>query len=108
MTEFLGCFSRNQLTPFPETFYKSMIINTGHSSGPIIYWVAMILLAEKCLYFKPLWCEYSRDGDIGLCTISISFFCLFQYLYSACESNKCKAFCVSIYIKLHVKLCEVK
>ena len=30
-----------------------MIINTGHSSGPGIHWVAMILLADKCLYIDP-------------------------------------------------------
>ena len=53
VTGFLGCFSRNQLPPFPKTFPKSMVINTGHSSGPGIHWVAMILLADKCLYFDP-------------------------------------------------------
>ena len=31
VTEFLGYFSRNQMTPFPETFPKSMISNTDHS-----------------------------------------------------------------------------
>ena len=48
-----GAVHVRMLPPFPETFPTSMIINTGHSSGPGIHWVAMILLADKCLYFDP-------------------------------------------------------
>jgi hypothetical protein len=54
VTEFLGCFSRNQLPPFPETFPKSMIINTGHSNGPGIHWVALILLLMIVYILTPL------------------------------------------------------
>ena len=53
VTEFLGCFSRNKLPPFPETFPKSMIINTGHSNGPGIHWVALIMFADECLLTPP-------------------------------------------------------
>ena len=103
VTEFLGCFSRNQLPPFPETFPKSMIINTGHSSGPGIHWVAMILLADKCLYFDPFGVSIVETDILDYVqsryqSVDYSNTCI-QHV----KSNKCGAFCVSFILSVKNK-----
>ena len=103
VTEFLGCFSRNQLPPFPETFPKSMIINTGHSIGPGIHWVAMILLADKCLYFDPFGVSIVETDILdyvqsGYQSVDYSNTCI-QHV----KSNKCGAFCVSFILSVKNK-----
>ena len=95
VTEFLGCFSRNQLPPFPETFPKSMIINTGHSSGPGIHWVAMIMLAEKCLYFDPFGVRIVETDILDYVKSRYQSHVYSNTCIQHVKSNKCGAFCVS-------------
>jgi hypothetical protein len=101
--EFLGCFSRNMLPPFPKIFPKSIIINTGHSSGPGIHWVALVLIADICLYFDPF--------GVGIVETEILDYVKSQYqsitFSNTCiqdvKSNKCGAFCVSFILSVKNK-----
>ena len=94
VSEFLGCFSRNQLPPFPETFPKSMIINTGHSSGPGIHWVAMILLADKCLYFDPFGVSIVETEILDYVKSRYQSVVYSNTCIQHVKSIKCGAFCV--------------
>ena len=103
VTEFLGCFSRNQLPPFPETFPKSMIINTGHSSGPGIHWVAMIMLAEKCLYFDPFGVRIVETDILDYVKSRYQSLVYSNTCIQHVKSNKCGAFCVSFILSVKNK-----
>ena len=48
---FMGCYAWNQLPPFPNTFPRSLIINTAHSDTDGEHWVALLLRKNKCFYF---------------------------------------------------------
>ena len=103
VSEFLGCFSRNQLPPFPETFPKSMIINTGHSSGPGIHWVAMILLADKCLYFDPFGVRIVETDILDYVKSRYQSLVYSNTCIQDVKSNKCGAFCVSFILSVKNK-----
>ena len=101
--EFLGCFSRNQLPPFPKTFPKSIIINTGHSSGPGIHWVAMILLADECLYFDPFGVSIVETEILDYVKLRYQSFSYSNTCIQGVKSNKCGAFCVSFILSVKNK-----
>tara|TARA_B110000977_G_C10997219_1_gene462382 strand:- start:434 stop:811 length:378 start_codon:yes stop_codon:yes gene_type:complete len=91
------------LPPFPRIFPKSIIINTGHSSGPGIHWVALVLIADICLYFDPF--------GVGIVETEILDYVKSQYqsitFSNTCiqdvKSNKCGAFCVSFILSVKNK-----
>ena len=103
VTGFLGYFLRNQLPPFPKTFPKSIVINTGHSSGPGIHWVAMILLADKCLYFDPFGVGIVETEILDYVKSRYQSFVYSNTCIQDVKSNKCGAFCVSFILSVKNK-----
>ena len=103
VTEFLGCFSRNQLPPFPETFPKSMIINTDHSKGPGIHWVAIILLVDECLYFDPFGVSIAENEIFDYLRFRYRSFSYSNTCIQDIKSKKCGAFCVSYILSVKNK-----
>ena len=103
VTEFLGCFSRNQLPPFPKTFPNSMIINTDHSSGPGIHWVALILLANECLYFDPFGVGILEAEILDYIKSRYQSFGYSNTCIQDIKSKKCGAFCVAFILSVKNK-----
>ena len=103
VTEFLGCFSRNQLPPFPKTLPKSMIINTGHSNGPGIHWVALILLADECLYFDPFGVSIVENEIYDYIKSRYKSSSYSNTCIQDMKSKKCGAFCVSYILSVKNK-----
>ena len=103
VSEFLGCFSRNQLPPFPKTFPNSMIINTDHSSGPGIHWVALILLANECLYFDPFGVGILEAEILDYIKSRYQSFGYSNTCIQDIKSKKCGAFCVAFILSVKNK-----
>lgn len=103
VTEFLGCFSRNELPPFPKTFPNSMIINTDHSSGPGIHWVALILLANECLYFDPFGVGILEAEILDYIKSRYQSFGYSNTCIQDIKSKKCGAFCVAFILSVKNK-----
>ena len=78
-----------------HVFSKSIIINTGHSSGPGIHWVAMILLADECLYFDPFGVSIVETEILDYVKLRYQSFSYSNTCIQGLKSNKCGAFCVS-------------
>ena len=48
---FMGCFASDLLPTFPNSFPKTLIINTKPSNMKGEHWVALVLKKKKCFYF---------------------------------------------------------
>ena len=48
---FMGCFASDLLPSFPNSFPKTLIINTKPSNMKGEHWVALVLKKKKCFYF---------------------------------------------------------
>ena len=48
---FMGCYSPDLLPSFPNSFPRTLIINTMPSNKEGEHWVALLLKKKKCYYF---------------------------------------------------------
>ena len=92
--QFLGCFPKNKLPPFPSQFPKSLIVNTDEASKPGKHWVALVLTNKKCFYFDSFGLPIV-DFQIlrflkGYEKVSYSNTCIQDV-----KSNKCGEFCIA-------------
>ena len=92
--QFLGCFPKNKLPPFPSQFPKSLIVNTDEASKPGEHWVALVLTNKKCFYFDSFGLpivdfQISRFLK-GYEKVSYSNTCIQDV-----KSNKCGEFCIA-------------
>ena len=92
--QFLGCFPKNKLPPFPSQFPKSLIVNTDEASKPGEHWVALVLTNKKCFYFDSFGLPIV-DFQIlrflkGYEKVSYSNTCIQDV-----KSNKCGEFCIA-------------
>ena len=72
-----------------------MIINTDHSSGPGIHWVALILLANECLYFDPFGVGILEAEILDYIKSRYQSFGYSNTCIQDIKSKKCGAFCVA-------------
>ena len=49
---FMGCYFPDLLPSFPNSFPRTLIINTMPSNKEGEHWVALLLKKKKCYYFK--------------------------------------------------------
>ena len=92
--QFLGCFPKNKLPPFPSQFPKSLIVNTDEASKPGEHWVALVLTKKKCFYYDSFGLPIV-DFQIlrflkGYEKVSYSNTCIQDV-----KSNKCGEFCIA-------------
>ena len=91
---FLGCFPLDKLPPMPNTFPKTLIVNTHYAHQPGEHWLAILLTKYECFYFDSF--------GVGILNKEITDFLKCKYpivTYSnKCiqhiSSNKCGQFCL--------------
>ena len=92
--QFLGCFPKDKLPPFPSQFPKSLIVNTDEASKPGEHWVALVLTHKKCFYFDSFGLPIVDFRILrflkGYEKVSYSNTCIQDV-----KSNKCGQFCIA-------------
>ena len=90
---FMGCYAWNQLPPFPNTFPRSLIINTAHSDTDGEHWVALLLQNNRCFYFDSFGLPVLNKNILYFLRkykkVTYTDTCI-QHLYS----EKCGKFCI--------------
>ena len=92
--QFLGCFPKDKLPPFPKQFPRTMIINTHDSSKPGEHWLGLVLLKNKCFYFDSFGLPIVDSAILKYLRrykkVTYSNSCIQDI-----KSNKCGLFCIA-------------
>ena len=90
---FMGCFASDLLPSFPNSFPKTLIINTKPSNMKGEHWVALVLKKKKCFYFDSFGVPILNDDILQFLQdyykVTYSDVCI-----QSVNSEKCGKFCI--------------
>ena len=91
---FMGCYSPDLLPSFPNSFPRTLIINTVPSNKEGEHWVALVLKKKRCYYFDSFGVPI-MNGNIlkfleGYRKVTYSNVCI-----QSINSEKCGKFCIA-------------
>ena len=91
---FMGCFASDLLPYFPNSFPKTLIINTKPSNMKGEHWVALVLKKKKCFYFDSFGVPILNDDILQFLQdyykVTYSDVCI-----QSVNSEKCGKFCIA-------------
>ena len=91
---FMGCFASDLLPSFPNSFPKTLIINTKPSNMKGEHWVALVLKKKKCFYFDSFGVPILNDDILQFLQdyykVTYSDVCI-----QSVNSEKCGKFCIA-------------
>ena len=91
---FMGCFPSDLLPSFPNSFPKTLIINTKPSNMKGEHWVALVLKKKKCFYFDSFGVPILNDDILQFLQdyykVTYSDVCI-----QSVNSEKCGKFCIA-------------
>ena len=91
---FMGCFASDLLPTFPNSFPKTLIINTKPSNMKGEHWVALVLKKKKCFYFDSFGVPIMNRNILkfleGYRKVTYSNVCI-----QSVNSEKCGKFCIA-------------
>ena len=91
---FMGCYSPDLIPSFPNSFPRTLIINTVPSNKEGEHWVALVLKKKRCYYFDSFGLPI-MNGNIlkfleGYRKVTYSNVCI-----QSINSEKCGKFCIA-------------
>ena len=91
---FMGCYSPDLLPSFPNSFPRTLIINTMPSNMEGEHWVALVLKKKRCYYFDSFGLSIMNRNILRFLEryrkVTYSDVCI-----QSVNSEKCGKFCIA-------------